>query len=431
MKKEYKSLQDERLREYNIMALYDAPRLQNIVEGLRLGFLNKKMPKIDENLVRRARVEAEKINDAYDAAMYSFALALYRYAFPNNGSRNVDGSVLGISASLDGSNNIGRTILAFDLGPNPWEVYKDQNLQKGKTLDTVLVDDKSDLWIRDNIDELHGFSKLNVERSRIFFPFFGNLGREGDSFLDTTGLNLDSLVPYLMWTGGYMGYAPVAGKYPGREEFEKRAPQQISYRLKNSLRPRLAQLVASERGLFQGLKETLADWAAVRAILEKEDDVYQFMTPFLKAYHDNKTLNIGNYVIDIIYIDDRFGENKKSNGYQDFKMAIRILQPLKIKNMLQGGLVVEMQVTDKMSFYNHEIDEKHRAHHLKRETERESVMPIAKDRARGQHMKDTMSNLQEEIAKYSRNVFDKIFHPYIMEKKIDISREAKVKTEPG
>lgn len=425
MTAEYKSLEDKRLKEYNIMALYDVTSLQKIVEALRLGFLNKEMPKINDGLVKRARGEVQRLNSAYDAAMYGFAQALYRHAFLHGtGGRNVDGSILGISGSIEGKNNIEHTVLAFDLGPNPWEVYKGQNLQRGKTLDTVLVEDKANLWLMDHLDELHGFNQLKVERSRIFFPFFGELNSKSDIFFTSEGLNLDTLVPYLMWTGGYVGHTPVTGKYPTRADFEKMAPQSISYRLKNSLRPRLAQLVVSERGLFQDLKETLADWAAIRVILEKEGDVYQFMAPFFKAYHESTRVRIGtNYLIDIVYIDDRYGENKKPNGFQDFKMAIRILPARKAKDMPESGLFVEMLTTDKMSFFNHDIDEKHPAHHIRREDERELLIPIAKDRKRGKHVKNIMSNVQAEIANYAIEVFDEVFDSYIMTKDIDALRK--------
>ena len=417
--------------EHNTLFLYRGiDTLQGIVGQLRLGFLNREIPKIADRDIQRARKESEALSSSFDKEAYKFAEALYSLAFFGDlGKRRPDGSFLAINGKLSdekkkNSRMIEETIFGFNLGNNPWQLHKYQNLPRGETLDTIIVHDNIDKWIRKNMENLDDFEQIVLERSRVFFPYFRSLDHVNENvqrFFSENGLNLDELIPFMLGTRGFLGLQ--RQDYPNREAFQMYAPELVSYRLKNSQAPRLSQLIGAERGLFQNVKEVLGDWAAFRVILDSEEAVYRLVDTFAKAHDKGHGIMLGKNYVEVIYIDDRFGPKKKSNGYQDYKLMVRFYPSKQDANSGVNGLIAEIQVTDKMSYYNHEIDRTHPAYRLAREEEREMLLPPTADRSRMNHVRNTTSEKQLEVLNFAYRKLNEIFPQYLIFKDLNKYRK--------
>lgn len=414
--------------EHNILFLYRGiDTLQGIVGQLRLGFLNREIPKIVDRDIQRAKKESEALSSSFDREAYTFAEALYRMAFFEGLVKHrPDGSFLAINGKISdekkkNSRTIEETVFGFNVGNNPWQLHKYQNLPRGETLDTIIVHDNIDKWIRKNMENLDDFGQIVLERSRVFFPYFSSLDENAQRFFSGNVLNLDELIPFMLGTRGFLGLQ--RQEYPNREAFQMYAPKLVSYRLKNSQAPRLSQLIGAERGLFQDIKEVLGDWAAFRVILDSEEAVYRLVDTFAKAHDKGYGIMLGKNYVEVIYIDDRFGPKKKSNGYQDYKLMVRFYPSIQEANSGVNSLIAEIQVTDKMSYYNHEIDRTHPAYRLVRENEREMLLPPTVDKSRMNHVKNTTSEKQLEVLDFANKKLEEIFPQYLIFKYLNKYRE--------
>lgn len=439
MPREIESLSDA--AEHNILMLYRGiPNLQEIVKDLRLGFLNGKVPEISAAKINNARWEVAAANEYFDKNAYPIAGALYRSAFLQGKDQKMpDSSFLVTEGSINQEKrkkgeSIENALFGFNLGRNPWQIYK---IPTHKTLDDVLINENMEKWIRANIGGLNVFKAIFIKSSRIFLPRFDSISDKAQGFYSEGQLRLEELIPFIMGTRGYsFGALPFAA-YPNRDVFQEYAPEFLSFRLKTSQGIRLAQLISGERGLYKDVKEILGDWLAFRVILNDEDSVYRFMKPFEKAEEDSRldsslipAVRIGNYNVEIIYLETRYGPKKKDNGFQDYKMVVRFV-PRKHDKSEYNGVVAEIQVTDRMSYYNHEMDTTHTAYHAHREKERERLIPPAKDKSRMRHVKNMRSSKQEGVVAYAVDILrgeegaqnSGIFPPYLM--RFDLSKYRK------
>ena len=366
------------------------------------------------------------LSSSFDKEAYKFAEELYRMAFCG-GLRNCrpDGSFLAINGKISdekrkNSRTIEYAVFGFNLGNNPWRLHKYQNLPRGKTLDTIIVHDNTDKWIQENMEELYDFRQVVLERSRVFFPYFGSLDKNDENapnFFLENGLNLDELIPFTLDTGGFLGLQQQ--EYPNRKSFQMYAPESVSYRLKNSQAPRLSQLIGSERGLFQKIEKVLGDWAAFRVIVESEEAVYRLINTFEKAHEKGEGITLGKNYVEVIYVEKK----KKPNGFQAYNVMVRFYPPIQDTNNGANGLTAEIQITNKMSYYNHEIDVTHPANHRFRAGERAMLLPITKDISRRNHVINTTSKKQLEVLDFANKVMDKIFPQYLIVKDLDKYRE--------
>ena len=139
---------------------------------------------------------------------------------------------------------------------------------------------------------------------------------------------------------------------------------------------------------------------------------------FLNIAFSSKHINY-----EVIYIDDKYGPNKKPNGFQIYKLMARFYPSKQDADRGENGLIAEMQVTDRMSYYNHEIDEAHPAYHAAREEERKLLLPITVDRSRMNHVINTTSRKQLEVLDFSNRKLNEIFPQYLIFKDLDMYRK--------
>lgn len=439
MPREISSLDD--VAEHNILMLYrKIPALQGIVRDLRIGFLNGKVPEINAARISNARKEVIAANGYFDRNAYPIAEALYKSAFLQGTSQKMPDSGFLVTEGLIKENKekgktIENALFGFNLGGNPWQMYK---IPAHETLDDVLIHRNMENWISANIGGLNDFSALFIKSSRIFLPGFDSAGNNAQKFYSGKQLNLQDLIQFTMGTSGYSFGTRPFEPYPNRDVFQEHAPQLLRLRIKTSQGIRLSQLIAGERGLYRDVKEILGDWLAFRVILNDEDSVYRFIKPFKMAEEDSRsnpgiipTVKIGNYNAEIVYLENRYGPNKKENGFQDYKMVVRLFSK-KRDNGRYEGVVTEIQVTDRMSYYNHEVDETHPAYHLNRDKERAELIPPAKNRSRSMHIKDTTSLRQKKVVAYALDILrgaegapkSGIFPPYLTKFDLDKYRKS-------
>lgn len=440
MPREINSLDD--VAEHNILMLYmGIPALKGIARDLRIGFLNGEVPDINAARINHAREEVVAANEYFDKNAYPIAEALYKSAFlqganqkmPDSGFLVTEGSIK--NGNRKKSETIENALFGFSLGGNPWQIYK---IPAHETLDDVLINRNMGGWISANIGGLNDFDSIFIKSSRIFLPRFASAGDHAQRFYSGKQLNFGDLIPFVMGTKGYSFETIPFGHYPNRDVFHEYAPEFLSLRLKTSQGIRLAQLIAGERGLYQDVKEILGDWLAFRVILNDEDGVYRFMKPFEKAEEDSKldsslipTVRIGNYNVEIIYLDPRYGPKKKDNGFQDYKMVVRFT-PRKHDKSEYNGVVAEIQVTDRMSYYNHEIDTTHTAYHAHREEEREKLIPPTRVKSRMKHVKNMRTSRQLKAADHAVDILrgeegapkSGIFPPYLTKFDLDKYRKS-------
>lgn len=375
-RKKVKSLDD--IGEHSILANYpEAEALSRIVDSMRIGVLNNEEPSWDSALNKQAKREIRNINRIMDESRYQFDEALYRFAFPDKPRPRVLMFVQGgFYGRTRRAASIEDTVIVRDLRTNAWPLHKDQHLENSKTLDTMVTLEAAAAWCADHREELGKmrFRRFLIDKSAYFYVASDEISEKDHRIFYPGGdFDPDAIAPFVYDTGGFLGTRHVG--IPDEEMYQAHAPTFQSSRIKNSEAPRITNLLLKDRYVFRDMSEVMSDWAGHRLVFQDSGETTEFASNLQRSCESGEPLLLrpsprsSGFTAEVVYFEDRYTKPKKSE-YRDYKALLRVSSPS------FGTHTRELQMTDKMSYYNHEINRNHPAHHIKRELEKQDQIDM-------------------------------------------------------
>ncbi len=333
------------------------------IESMREGFLRGDLRNISPDVRRRARAEVQTKNSALDASTYPFAQALNDHIY-HGARRRV---IMLVYGAFHGAEDV-ESIVPIDLGLSPYELF--QKRSSHTTIDEYVTYEHMGRFIerhRGNLSK-KGAREFEVEKSRFFYFSDSDLaefaGRDLDPYRGGMLLeDLVRLVPLIVPTEVHVVLDEVVGE-PNLGDYMSSAPTHVSYRLKQSLAPKLLDKLGTPKGKIKeggdpeddSVSDIIVDWVAHRSVVPTIEDV-NALEEFLKGNPP-----IQGSQVEFLYTKDYY-EHPKANGFRAKNVVVRV------RTSGYEPCIREIQIVDRGQNFVNEIKkgmESHSEHEKKR-----------------------------------------------------------------
>ena len=365
-------------KEPNLMGNYfgAASATYQILEIMRKGMMAGERRNVPEKLVQHSTAEVQGKMGELDESTYESAHALNNEIFGRFNRRRVimvvKGDFIGGKADLDYMNRESRReegyLIPIDLGENPYPLFASRDAYS--TIDEKVTEEQTRQFLADNRQYLRerGFRGFMIDTSRFFY--FDNQELTKRFATKSGELDMQRLIPfvsdlpqYLFVNGKIVESGSVA---PTAKEYENAAIKFASYRLKQSLAQKLANMLTFPKG---EIRKGISDWVAHRVVFPTEEEVHG-LESFLR---ENPIIGFSNSkkdsrVLKIEYRDKSdYYEKPKANGFRSMNIIVLTYTPG------YKPSIREIQAVHFGQYHHNEIDVNNPAHHRQQEGKREHV----------------------------------------------------------
>ncbi len=340
--------------EFNLMELYfpNGGPTYEIMSQMRKAVLEERMRGIPYSQIHAAQQEIKEVRQKIDDSTPAFAHDLNNLVFGDSAVR----AILIAKGDFVGRSQLEGSILAVDLGTNPWPLYQ-EHWHYEKIDDKVTMDGARE-YLQSHQQELKdkGIKTLSIDQSGFFYFNNEQLKRNfGDG---AGGISLEALIPYVVDTNKFVGLEPASK--PNEQDYMERAIPFVSYRQKGAdslLDKAIRKLCQVEP--FADAGDVISDWGGHRICAETKEDAISWSKKF------QGLVRLDRFKVTNLHTDDYYS-SPKENGFMAYNIAARVTsRSIKPASPRYMDVVREIQIYDLMSHFNSQINENHHAFHRK------------------------------------------------------------------
>ena len=314
-----------------------------VIDQMRKSIFEGRKAPISLADIDRSHDEIMSVRGIIDDSTAKFAQDLNKVIFNDDKVR----ALMLIRGNFVGSNSgVETTVLAIDLGTNPWPLYK--NREGYDTIDKKLTVEKAREYMDGKGEELRkrGINGFNVDHSS--FYYVKNHDLAGKFAGEDGAINFDDFVRVMVDTYGFIGLTRDIKK-PGDREYRAKAIPFTSYRQKQSLLEKaIRELCQVDPYLNFG--DVITDWGGHRIGCANVEEARALGDGF------KEKRPVGVFEVSELHTDDYYTKPKRT-GFSSLNIAALV------SSSRFDSVVREIQIYDLINHFNGQINESHPAFH--------------------------------------------------------------------